>query len=90
MAIPGRPAPAGIMPGSKKNPEIAGKRGTRRMTKIGITRFGSVLTGAAVLFGLQQGLNISFYLALPAALLAYIAVKLTLGFMLGAGKEAEK
>ena len=60
------------------------------MTKIGITRIGSVLIGAAVLFGLQQGLNISFYLALPAALLAYIAAKVALGFMLGAGKEAEK
>ena len=60
------------------------------MSKIGMTRIGSVLIGAAVLFGLQQGLDTSFYLALPAALIAYMAAKVGLGFMLGAGEEAEK
>ncbi|HTT48337.1 MAG TPA: hypothetical protein VMG39_10090 [Pseudolabrys sp.] len=51
-----------------------------------IARIVSVLVGAAVLFGLQHGLDVKFYIALPVAILSYLAVKVGLGLLLGAGK----
>jgi hypothetical protein len=53
------------------------------MSKLALIRFASVLTGAAVLFGLQQGLKTSFYIALPAGMGAYLAVKVGLGLLFG-------
>lgn len=58
------------------------------MNKLAITRIISVLTGAAVLFGLQYSLGLQLYIALPAALIAYIAVKVTVGLLLGADEKA--
>jgi len=58
------------------------------MTRIGITRIVAMLTGAAVLYGLQQGLGLQFYFALPAAVLAYLAVLVGLGLLLNADKPA--
>jgi hypothetical protein len=58
------------------------------MSRSGITRIVSVLTAAAVLFGLQQGLGLQFYFALPAAVLAYLAVLVGLGLLLDADKPA--
>jgi uncharacterized membrane protein len=49
----------------------------------GITRFVSVLTGAVVLFGLEQGFAVQFYIAVPAAILTYIASLIGVGLMLG-------
>ena len=46
-------------------------------------RFAAVLIGAAVLFGLEQGLGAKLYIAIPAGVLAYIATLLALGLMLG-------
>lgn len=51
-----------------------------------IARIAAVLTGAAVLFGLQHGFDMQIYLALPIAIVAYLAVKVGLGLWLGAGK----
>ena len=58
------------------------------MNRSGITRIVAVLTAAAVLFGLQQGLGLQFYFALPAAALAYLAVLVGLGLLLDADKPA--
>jgi hypothetical protein len=41
-----------------------------------------VLAGAAVLFGLQQGLDVKVYFAFPAAFATYLAVKVGLGLAL--------
>jgi uncharacterized oligopeptide transporter (OPT) family protein len=59
------------------------------MSRSGITRIVAVLTAAAVLFGLQQGLGLQFYFALPAAVLAYLAVLVGLGLLLDADKPAK-
>jgi hypothetical protein len=49
-------------------------------------RIISVLTGAAVLYGLEQGLGVQIYIAIPIAIVAYLAVKLALGLMWGDGR----
>ena len=59
------------------------------MNRTGITRIVAVLTAAAVLFGLQQGLGLQFYFALPAAMLAYLAMLVGVGLLLGADKPAK-
>ena len=47
-----------------------------------------MLIGAAVLYGLEQGLGVQIYIAIPMAIVAYLAVKLALGLMWGAGGRA--
>jgi hypothetical protein len=59
------------------------------MNRLLITRFAAVLIGAATLFGLQQVLHISLYLAVPAALIVYAAVKVGIGFFLGVDQSAK-
>ena len=56
------------------------------MNRLLIARFVSVLVGAAVLFGDLQRLNVAFYVAFPIAIVAYLAVKIGLGLLIGAGK----
>lgn len=58
------------------------------MNKLAIARILAVLTGAAVLFGLQQGLGVQLYIALPAAAIVYMAVKVAIGLLLGADEKA--
>lgn len=52
-------------------------------------RFAAVLVGAAVLFGLEQGLDAKLYIAIPAGVLAYIATLLALGLTLGSGSQTK-
>ena len=59
------------------------------MDSLAIVRIASVLTGAAVLFGLEQGLQVSLVIAIPAAIIAYVAVKIGLGLLLGPGSGAK-
>lgn len=47
-----------------------------------------MMTGAAVLFGLQQGLGLQFYIALPAAVLAYLAMLIGVGLLIGSDTQA--
>ena len=47
----------------------------------------SVLAGAAVLFGLEQGLDMKFYFAVPVAVAVYVALRLAIGFLWGAGDK---
>jgi flagellar biosynthesis protein FliR len=53
------------------------------MNRQGITRMVAVLTGAAVLFGLEQGLGLQLYFAIPLAAVAYLATLVGLGLVLG-------
>jgi len=53
------------------------------MNRLAIVRLVAVISGAAVLFGLQQGLGMAIYLALPLAFLVYLGVKLGLGLAWG-------
>jgi len=59
------------------------------MNKHGISRIGSVLVGAAVLFGLEQGLGLKYYIAIPAGVLAYIVTLVVLGLVLGTQTRAK-
>jgi len=47
-----------------------------------IARLISVLGGAAVLFGLEQGLDMKFYFAVPAAVAVYVALRLGISLLL--------
>ncbi|HZQ11804.1 MAG TPA: hypothetical protein VFB31_03235 [Pseudolabrys sp.] len=58
------------------------------MTKQRIGRILSVLAGAATLFGLQQGLDLELYVAIPIAVIVYLAVKVGLGLWWGVGEQA--
>jgi hypothetical protein len=59
------------------------------MSKLAISRIVSVLVGAAVVYGLEQGLEIKFYIAIPVGVIVYIATLLALGLMLETGKRAK-
>jgi hypothetical protein len=59
------------------------------MNRRGITRIVAVLTGAAVLFGLEQGLGLKIYIAIPGGVLAYIATLVAMGLMLGTDMPAK-
>jgi hypothetical protein len=54
------------------------------MTRHRISRIVSMFVGAAVLFGLEQGLGLQLYMAIPAAIVAYLVTLVALGLMLGA------
>jgi hypothetical protein len=53
-----------------------------------IGRIISVLVGAAVLFGLEQGLGLQLYIAIPLAVVAYLAIKVAFGLLWGADDKA--
>ncbi len=59
------------------------------MNRLLMTRIAAVLTGAAVLFALEQGLHVSLYIAVPAALIIYMAVKVGIGLLFGVGERAK-
>jgi hypothetical protein len=52
------------------------------VTKNGIARFAAVLAGAVVLFGLEQGLGMEVYIAIPAGILAYVVTLVAVGSIL--------
>lgn len=49
--------------------------------KTPIIRLVSIMAGAGVLFGLQQGLGLALYFAIPIAVIAYTACRLGLGLL---------
>jgi len=57
------------------------------MNQLAIVRLISVLAGAAVLFGLEHGLGVALYFAIPASTVVYLAVKVGLGLLWGAGDK---
>jgi hypothetical protein len=46
------------------------------MHKSHLFRIAAILIGGAVLFGLELGLGVEFYIAIPAAIVAYTACRL--------------
>ena len=51
------------------------------MNRQAIGRIISVLAGAVVLFGLQQGLDMKLTIAIPLAIAVYLAVKVAFGLL---------
>jgi hypothetical protein len=57
------------------------------MNRLAIVRLISVMAGAAVLFGLERGLGVQLYFAIPAATVVYLAIKVGLGLLWGVGDK---
>ncbi len=53
-----------------------------------VSRIAAVLLGAAVLFSLRQVWAVPLYVAIPAAIVAYVATLLTLMVVLKRGTRA--
>ena len=53
------------------------------VSKLAIARMISVPIGAAVLFGIEHGLGVRLYVAIPLAIIAYLAVKVAIGLICG-------
>lgn len=60
------------------------------MNRDRMIRFAAVLVGAAILFGLEQGLGTKLYLAIPAGIVAYVVTLVVLGLMFAGGSQARK
>ena len=58
------------------------------MNRQTIGRIVSVLVGAGVLFGLEQGLGVKLYIAIPVAIVVYLAVKVAFGLLWGVDDKA--
>ncbi|HSP51240.1 MAG TPA: hypothetical protein VLN61_13880 [Pseudolabrys sp.] len=58
------------------------------MNRQAIGRIISVLVGAGVLFGLEQGLGVKLYIAIPVAMVVYLAVKVAIGLLWDADDKA--
>jgi hypothetical protein len=53
-----------------------------------IGRFIAILAGAAVMFGLEMGINVQIYYAIPAGLAVYLGLRLGFGLLWDADKAA--
>lgn len=58
------------------------------MNRQAIGRVVAVLIGAAVLFGLEQGLGVKLYFAIPVAIVVYLAVKVAISLLWGVDDKA--
>ena len=58
------------------------------MNKLAIARIIAVLIGAAVVFGLQRGLDMQLYFAVPIAAIVYTAAKVAIGLAWGIDGKA--
>jgi hypothetical protein len=58
------------------------------MNRLAIGRIISVLVGAAVLFELQHVLGVKIYIAIPLAIVVYLAVKVAIGLLWGSDDKA--
>jgi hypothetical protein len=47
-------------------------------------RMAGIAAGAATIIGLQQGLALAFWIALPLAIVAYAATVISVGYLLAA------
>jgi len=59
------------------------------MDKHSISRFICILIGAAVLFGLERGFGVKFYIAIPVAIVAWLAATVAIGLALNLDKPAK-
>jgi hypothetical protein len=51
-------------------------------------RMIAVLVGGAVMFGLELGLGVQFYIAIPAAIVTYLAVRFAFDLVWGTDGRA--
>ena len=58
------------------------------MNRQTIGRIVSVLVGAGTLFVMEQRFGVSLYIAIPVAIVVYLAVKIALGLLWGPGDKA--
>jgi hypothetical protein len=58
------------------------------MNRQAIGRIVSIVVGAGTLFTLEQGLGVKLYFAIPIAIVVYLAVKVAIGLLWGAGDKA--
>jgi hypothetical protein len=58
------------------------------MARQTIGRFIAILAGAAVMFGLEMGLDVKIYYAIPAGLAVYLGLRLGFGLLWDADKAA--
>ncbi len=58
------------------------------MGKLDLGRLIAIAIGVVVLFGLELGWGAEFYIAIPAAIIAYTAARVASGLLLGAGEKA--
>jgi len=58
------------------------------MNRQAIGRMVSVLAGAVTLFGLEQGLGVKLYFAIPMAIVVYLAIKVAIGLLWGTDDKA--
>lgn len=58
------------------------------MNRQTVARMVSVLIAGAVLFGLEQGYGVAFYIAIPVAIVVYTAIKLVFALTLEANDPA--
>jgi hypothetical protein len=59
------------------------------MSRNRMIRFAAVLVGAAVLFGLERGVGVSLYVALPAGIAAYFVTLFVVALAFGDGNPAK-
>jgi hypothetical protein len=59
------------------------------MDKHSISRLICILLGAAVLFGLERGLGVKFYIAIPVAIGVWLAATVAIGLALNLDKRAK-
>ena len=58
------------------------------MNRMAIGRIISVLAGAAVLFELEHGYGVTLYIAIPVAIVVYLAIKIAIGLLWGGDDKA--
>jgi len=56
------------------------------MGKLDLGRLISIAIGVVVLFGLELGWGTAYYIAIPAAIVAYTAARVASGLLLGGEK----
>ena len=57
------------------------------MNRQAIGRLIAILAGGAVMFGLEQGLGVKIYYAIPAGIAVYLALRLGFGLLGSAGDK---
>ena len=60
-----------------------------RINRDRMIRFAAVLVGAAVLFGIEQGLGMKLVIAMPAGVAAYFVTLVVLGLAFGSGNQTK-
>jgi hypothetical protein len=57
------------------------------MNRLDIGRIAGVLIGGAVLFGLELGFDMKFYIAIPLAIIVYAGIRIGFGLIWGASDK---